>query len=69
MATLQTIQFIIVLCILRYIKGTLGHEFQFSCQSSLVLSGYFDADWVGDPIDRRSTTSCYSIFGDSLISW
>ncbi|TYK19815.1 putative mitochondrial protein [Cucumis melo var. makuwa] len=69
MAAPKTIHFTIVLRILRYIKGTLGHELQFSSQSSLVLSGYFDADWAGDPTDRRSTTGYCSYLGDSLISW
>ncbi|KAL0559033.1 hypothetical protein IC582_003622 [Cucumis melo] len=69
MAAPKTIHFTVVLRILRYIKGTLGHELQFSSQSSLVLSGYFDADWAGDPTDRRSTTGYCLYLGDSLISW
>ncbi|KAA0057482.1 putative mitochondrial protein [Cucumis melo var. makuwa] len=69
MAAPRTIHFTAVLRILRYIKGTLGHGLQFSSQSSLVLSGYSDADWVGDPTDRRSTTGYCFYLGDSLISW
>ena len=69
MAAPRTIHFIVVLRILRYVKGTLGHGLQFSSQSSLVLSGYSYANWAGDPTDRRSTT-CYCFYlGDSLISW
>ncbi|KAL4018546.1 hypothetical protein IC575_022144 [Cucumis melo] len=69
MAAPRTIHFTAVLRILRYIKGTLGHGLQFSSQSSLVLSGYSDADWAGDPTDRRSTTGYCFYLGDSLISW
>ncbi|KAA0045087.1 putative mitochondrial protein [Cucumis melo var. makuwa] len=69
MATPRTIHFTVVLRILRYIKGTLGHGLQFCSQSSLVLSSYSDADWAGDPTDRRSTTGYYFYLGDSLISW
>ena len=29
---------------------------------------YFDANWVDDPIDHYSTTSCYFLLGTSLIS-
>uniref|UniRef100_A0A2N9J5L1 Uncharacterized protein n=1 Tax=Fagus sylvatica TaxID=28930 RepID=A0A2N9J5L1_FAGSY len=45
-----------VLRILRYLKGTLFHDLHFSAQSSLTLRAYSDADWAGDPTDRRSTT-------------
>ena len=69
MAAPRTIHFTAVLRILRYVKGTLGHGLQFSSQSSLVLSGYSDADWAGDPTDRRSTTGYCFYLGDSLISW
>ncbi|KAL0536239.1 hypothetical protein IC582_025181 [Cucumis melo] len=69
MATPRTIHFTAVLRFLRYIKGTLGHGLQFSSQSSLILSGYSDADWAGDPTDRPSTTGYCFYLGDSLISW
>ncbi|KAA0046732.1 putative mitochondrial protein [Cucumis melo var. makuwa] len=69
MAIPRTIHFTVVLRILRYIKGTLGHGLQFSSQSSLILSGYSDADWAGGPIDRRSTTGYCFYLVDSLISW
>ncbi|KAL4018610.1 hypothetical protein IC575_022213 [Cucumis melo] len=67
MAAPRTIHFTAVLRILRYIKGTLGHGLQFSSQSSLVLSGFSDLDWAGDPLDRRSTTAI-AYLGDALIS-
>ncbi|KAL0545285.1 hypothetical protein IC582_020435 [Cucumis melo] len=69
MAAPRTIHFTSVLRILRYIKGILGHGLQFSSQSSLVLSSYSDADWTGDPTDRRSIISYCFYLGDSLISW
>uniref|UniRef100_A0A2N9J981 Integrase catalytic domain-containing protein n=1 Tax=Fagus sylvatica TaxID=28930 RepID=A0A2N9J981_FAGSY len=58
-----------VLRILWYLKGTLFHELHFSSQSSLTLQAYFDANWAGDPTDRRSTTGYCFLLGDSLISW
>lgn len=69
MAAPRSIHFTVVLCILRYIKGTLGHGLQFSSQSSLVLFGFFDADWAGDLTDRRSTIGYCLYLGNSLISW
>ncbi|CAA0806920.1 cysteine-rich RLK (RECEPTOR-like protein kinase) 8 [Striga hermonthica] len=58
-----------VLHILRYVKGTLLHGLHFSTSSSLSLSGYSDADWAGDPTDRRSNTGYCFFLGDSLVSW
>ena len=35
----------------------------------LFRSAFSDADWAGDPTDRRSTTSYCFLIGSSLISW
>jgi hypothetical protein len=69
MAAPQFLHYVIVLRILRYLKGTLFHGLHFSSQSSLTLQAYFDADWTGDPIDRRSTTGYCFLLSDSIISW
>ncbi|KAL5813710.1 hypothetical protein ACOSQ4_002631 [Xanthoceras sorbifolium] len=61
--------FAAVLHILRYLKGTMFHGLHFSAHSSLDLQAYSDADWAGDPTDRRSTTGFCFFLGDSLISW
>ena len=58
-----------ILCILRYVKGTMFHDLHFSSHSSLELRAYSDADWAGDPTNRRSTTGYCFLFGTSLISW
>ena len=58
-----------VLRILRYLKGTLFHGLFYSAQSPLVLRAFSDADWAGDPTDRRSTTGYYFLLGSSLLSW
>ncbi|XP_028063582.1 uncharacterized protein LOC114266853 [Camellia sinensis] len=42
--------------ILRYLKGTLFHGLHYSPHSSLQLHAFSDADWAGDPTDRRSIT-------------
>ena len=69
MSAPRSSHFSAVLRILRYIKGTMFHGLHFAANSSLVLSGYFDADWAGDPTDRRSTTGYCFFLGTSLISW
>jgi hypothetical protein len=65
----RSIHYAAVLRILRYIKGTLFHGLFYSALSSLTLHAYSDADWAGDPTDRRSTTGYCFFLGDSLISW
>jgi hypothetical protein len=61
--------FALIKRILRYIKGTLQFGLSFSRRQSHELVVYSDADWVGCPDTRRST-SMYCVFlGDNLISW
>ena len=58
-----------VMRIIRYLRGTLYQSLLFSSTSSLELRAFSDADWAGDPTDRKSTTSYCVFLGDSLISW
>ena len=69
MAAPRSPHYVAVLRILRYLKGTIFDGLHFSSHSSLTLQAYLDADWVGDPTNRRSTTGYCFILGDSLISW
>uniref|UniRef100_A0A2N9GWD9 Integrase catalytic domain-containing protein n=1 Tax=Fagus sylvatica TaxID=28930 RepID=A0A2N9GWD9_FAGSY len=69
MSAPRSTHYAVVLRILRYIKGTLFYGLHFSAQSSLELRAYADADWAGDPTDRRSTTNCCFLLGSFLISW
>ena len=54
--------------VLRYLRGTLYHGISFS-PSPLTLTAFSDADWAGDPYDRRSTTGLLVFLGSSPISW
>ena len=69
MAVPRSPHYVVVLRILRYLKGTIFDGLHFSSHSSLTLQAYSDADWVDDPTDRRSTTGYCFLMGDSLISW
>ncbi|XP_026430361.1 uncharacterized protein LOC113326914 [Papaver somniferum] len=53
----------------RYLNGTKSHGLQFKRASSLPLQMFCDADWGGDPIDRRSTSGMALFLGPNLISW
>lgn len=55
--------------LLRVLRGTIRRSLLFSSTSSLELRAYTDADWAGDPTDRRSTTGFCIFLGSSLISW
>ncbi|CAN6676712.1 unnamed protein product [Malus baccata var. baccata] len=54
--------------ILRYLSGTLHYGLQFQ-PGKLQLQAYSDADWAGDPNDRRSTSGHIVYLGSSPISW
>ncbi|KAM7489808.1 hypothetical protein LguiB_027292 [Lonicera macranthoides] len=69
MAAPRSTHFDAVIRILRYLKGTVFHGLHYSSKSSLVLRAYSDADWAGDPTDRRSITGYCFFLGDSLLTW
>ena len=55
--------------ILRYVRGTLHLGLLLRPSTSADLVVYTDADWMGCP-DTRKSTSGYALFlGDNLISW
>ncbi len=55
--------------VLRYLKGTKNLRLTFFKNSNTKLTG--DADWSGDPDDRKSTTGYYFKFQGTggTISW
>jgi hypothetical protein len=64
-----TIHWAAVHRILRYLRETRFQSLLLSSSSSLELRAYSDADWAGDPTDRKSVTGSCVFLGDSLISW
>ena len=54
--------------IMRYLKGTKECGIIYS-RGDLTLKAFCDADWAGDPNDRRSTTSLVVFIGSNPISW
>ncbi|KAM1900185.1 hypothetical protein ACFX14_029161 [Malus domestica] len=54
--------------ILRYLKATPDHGIVYK-PSSLTLTAFADADYAGDPDDRRSTGGYCIFLGHNLVSW
>ena len=55
----------VMLQILRYIKNALGQWLLHGDKGN----NYCDVDWVGLPIDRRSTLGYYVFVGSNLVFW
>ena len=54
-----------VLC---YVRGSLSHGLLFQL-GPMHLTVFTDADWAGNPVDRRSTTGFLDFLGNNLITW
>ncbi|KAI5315074.1 hypothetical protein L3X38_044250 [Prunus dulcis] len=54
--------------ILRYLKGTMQFGISYTI-GDFQLKAFSDADWAGDPNDRRSTTGLVVFLGNNPISW
>ena len=68
MQTPMLAHFTAVKRILRYLKGTINFGLSYH-RGSLDLKAFSDADWAGDPNDRRSTTGLVVFIGSNPISW
>ncbi|CAM8986821.1 unnamed protein product [Rhodiola kirilowii] len=55
--------------IIKYICGTADYGNWCTKDSNSYLIGYYDADWVGNVDDRKSTSGGYFFFGNTLVSW
>ncbi len=55
--------------ILGYVQGTVNLGLKFNQASSMLVSGFSDADWAGCPDDRKSTGGFVVFVGSNLISW
>ena len=55
--------------IFRHLKGTTNLGLLYKKTSYFKLVGFCDADYVGDRIERKSTSGNCQFLGDNLISW
>ena len=64
-----TVHWAAVKRILRYLKHTTRLGLKIGKTTSLLVSGFSDADWAGSLDDRRSTGGFAIFLGSNLVSW
>lgn len=69
MHDLKHIHWTHVKCILHYLAGTIDMGIYLRKSNNLQLHIYYDADWGGSKLDRKSTTGFTIYLGPNLISW
>jgi len=55
--------------IFRYLKGTTNLGLLYRKSIDYQLVGFCDVDYVGNKIERKSTSGNYQFLGENLISW
>jgi len=72
MATPLDSHWIVVKCILRYLKGFVSHGLHIQAAPSskpFLIKVVCDSNWAFDVNDRRSTSGATIYFGPNLFSW
>ena len=59
----------VVYRILRYLEGSPGKGLMFKITLNRSVEVYTDADWVGSPTDRKSTSRYCSFVWGNLVTW
>ena len=55
--------------VLKYLLGTIAYGLKYTSSGGVMLHGFTDSDWVGSPVDKKSTFGyCFSL-GSAMISW
>jgi len=53
----------------RYLRGTSQYGLWYGLSEGVKLQGFTDADWVGSPSDRKSTSGGIFNLGSVAVSW
>jgi hypothetical protein len=68
-SALTQIHYSHLLCVLRYLCGTISHRLFFSRSSSLQLQAYCNVIWASDPSDCCSLSAYCVFLAGFLIAW
>jgi hypothetical protein len=68
MQSLTSAHMVAAKSVLRYVRGSLSHGLLFQL-GPMHLTVFIDVDWVGNPVDKRSTTGFLVFLGNNLITW
>ena len=55
--------------ILRYLRATIEYGLKYTKGNEIQLSGFTDADWARNTVDRKSTSGYYFRVGSGMTSW
>jgi hypothetical protein len=55
--------------ILFYVRGTIQFRIHYNFGGTLLLAGFTDSDWVGNPDDRKSTAGYVFSLGSRPVTW
>ena len=55
--------------VLRYLRGTSKYGLWYRQTEGVKLHGFKDADWAGNPLDRKNTSGGIFSIGSTTVSW
>ncbi|GAA0165518.1 transmembrane signal receptor [Lithospermum erythrorhizon] len=55
--------------IIKYIQGTLNHGLLYTFDTNSSFVGYYDVDYAGNIVDRKSTSGGCFFLENNLVSW
>jgi hypothetical protein len=55
--------------VLRYLRGTSEYVLWYIKMDEVKLHGFTDADWAGNPTNRKSTSRGIFSIGSTVVSW
>ena len=65
----REVHLIAVKCIFRYLIGTSNLDLLFKRRESFKLTIYYDANYVGHKVERKSTSRSCHFIGGKLVTW